>query len=402
MTDREPGLGRIRALLEKLGNPQRDLRFIHIAGTNGKGSTAAMIASALTQAGLRTGLYTSPHLRRLSERFQVDGAEISPKALTEISKKVQDAAEDQTEFEVMTAIGMLYFQKMRCDRVVLETGLGGRLDSTNVIEAPEACVITRIGLEHTRLLGDTLEKIAGEKAGIIKPGCPVVLYRQERSVLRAVEAHCRENRLILTDPESVRRLSCTPEGQSFTYRGRGPFQIPLLGGHQLQNAAAALDTLWALRVPDEAIAQGLKHTRWPGRLELVGRNPDILLDGGHNPQCMEAVSQALKELYPGKKILFLLGVLADKDYPAMLRELIPLAKQFVCTAPDSPRALPAEELARVLRELGKPAQACVTPQEAVETVSALAGPDDVVCICGSLYMIGEIRGYLVPEPEARE
>ncbi len=393
-TGQTPGLERIRRLLDRLGRPQDGLRFVHIAGSNGKGSTAALLASALTQAGLRTGLYTSPHLQRFHERFQIDGGPIPPNTLAETVRTVLDAAEDQTEFELMTAVGMLYFRAANCDFVVLETGLGGRLDSTNVIESPAACLITRIGLEHTQLLGDTLGKIAGEKAGIIKPGSPVVVCKQEQAVLDAISARCDGNALTVTAPDRLRRLSCSPEGQRFTYRDRGPYQISLLGGHQLENAAAALDTLWALGLPEEAITRGLENARWPGRLELVRRGPDVLLDGGHNPQCMQAVVQALDELYPGKKVLFLLGVMADKDFISMLQILLPYAKQVVCTAPDSPRALPPEELSACVQRLGGTAQACPTVREAVETVLALAGPEDVVCMCGSLYLIGELKELL--------
>lgn len=394
-TGRKPGLERIRTLLERLGNPQRSLRFVHIAGSNGKGSTAAMTAAALTRAGLRTGLYTSPHLWRFHERFQVDGRPISPEGLAEIASNVLDIPGNYTEFELMTALGMLYFAEARCDWVVLETGLGGRLDSTNVIEAPGACVITRIGLEHTQLLGDTLEQIAAEKAGIIKPGCPVIVYRQEPAVLNCIKAYCKHNQWIVTDPDQLERLSCTPEGQTFTYRGRGPFSIPLLGRHQLENAAAALDTLWALGIPETAVAQGLERARWPGRLELLGRRPDVLLDGGHNPQCIEAVARTLMELYPGKKIRFLLGVMEDKDYPVMVRTLLPLAEECFCVAPDSPRALPAEELAACVRRLGGAARACPTLGAALAAVFQEAGPEDVICMCGSLYMIGEIRECLI-------
>lgn len=393
-TGQTPGLERIRRLLDRLGRPQDGLRFVHIAGSNGKGSTAALLASALTQAGLRTGLYTSPHLQRFHERFQIDGGPIPPNTLAETVRTVLDAAEDQTEFELMTAVGMLYFRAAQCDFVVLETGLGGRLDSTNVIESPAACVITRIGLEHTQLLGDTLGKIAGEKAGIIKPGSPVVVCKQEQAVLDAISARCDGNALTVTAPDRLRRLSCSPEGQRFTYRDRGPYQISLPGGHQLENAAVTLDTLWALGLPEEAITKGLKSARWPGRLELVRRGPDVLLDGGHNPQCMQAVVQALDELYPGKKVLFLLGVMADKDFISMLQILLPYAKQVVCTAPDSPRALPPEELSACVQRLGGTGLACPTVREAVETVLALAGPEDVVCMCGSLYLIGELKELL--------
>ena len=381
----KPGLGRIRRLLGRLGDPQERLKFVHIAGSNGKGSTAAMLASVLTAAGLRTGLYTSPHLWRFHERFQVDGVPIPGDELAEITTQVLGAAEDETEFELMTAIGMVYFLRSQCGIVVLETGLGGRLDSTNVIPAPEVAVITNIGLEHTQLLGDTLEKIAREKAGIIKPGSSCVLYHQEREVEQVVDQVCREQGVPLTVVGSDKLET--------------PYHISLLGGYQLRNAAVVLETVRILRkrgwdIPEAALVRGLKQAKWPGRLELAGHDPDIILDGGHNPQCMEALARSLRELYPGKKLIFLTGVLADKDWTAMMGELLPLAKEFYTVTPDSPRAMPARELAGYLRGQGVKAVPCGTVRDGLDRALAAAGPQDVVCACGSLYMIGEIRHWL--------
>ena len=397
----KPGLERIRRLLGRLGNPQEQLKFVHIAGSNGKGSTAAMLASVLTAAGLRTGLYTSPHLWRFHERFQVDGVPISGEELAEITARVLEAAEDETEFELMTAIGMLHFLRSGCELVVLETGLGGRLDSTNIVAAPEAAVITHIGLEHTELLGDTLGRIAAEKAGIIKAGSDVVLYRQSREVEAVVERACAEQkvRLAFTAPEQLEVLSSGLEGQTFTYRGRGPFHIRLLGEYQLENAMTVLDTAAALMgrgwdISWEAVRTGLSKAVWPARMELARRSPDVILDGGHNPQCMEALSRALRELYPGKKLIFLTGVLADKNYPAMLGEVLPLAKACYTITPDSPRAMPAGALAKYIEDRGGRAVPCGSIREGLERALAAAGPEDAVCACGSLYMIGEVRHLL--------
>lgn len=395
----QPGLDRIRRLLGRLGNPQEKLKFVHIAGSNGKGSTAAMLSSVLTAAGLKTGLYTSPHLWRFHERFQVDGVPISGEDLAEITAQVLEAAEDETEFELMTAIGMVYFLKAECDIVVLETGLGGRLDSTNVIPAPEAAVITHIGLEHTEILGDTLDKIAREKAGIIKQGCDVVLCEQGFDLYCLFEEICkfRYSRLALTVNPEV--LSSGLEGQTFTYRGEGLYHIALLGEHQLQNAAVVLETVNVLRrrgwdIPEEALVRGLGQARWPGRLELARRGPDVILDGGHNPQCMEALARALGELYPGKKLIFLTGVLADKDWSTMMGELLPLAKEFYTITPDSPRAMPAAELAAYLEGQGAKATPCGSVREGLELALVFLPPEDVVCVTGSLYMIGEARHLL--------
>lgn len=404
-TGRKPGLSRTIELLRRLGNPQDNLKFIHITGTNGKGSTAAMVASILAKSGLRTGLYTSPHLWQFHERFQINGVPIPDPILGEIAQQVILAGEDlndpATEFELMTAIGMQYFAQEGCEIVVLEVGLGGRLDSTNVIPAPEVAVITNIGLEHTRELGNRLSLIAKEKAGIIKPGCDTVLYHQSHEVEEVVEETCREvgSSLVRTAPHTLRVLSSGRDGQTFLYRNQGPFQISLLGRHQLYNAAVALDVVWTLnrrrrRISPEAVIQGLRDAVWPARMELVRRSPDILLDGGHNPQCIAALRQSLEELYPGKKILFLVGMLEDKDYPAMLDQMIPLAKLFVTVTPDSPRALSAQDLAQHLCQAGAEAQPCDSIAQGVERVLSMAEAEDVICICGSLYMVGEVRHIL--------
>ena len=395
----KPGLERTRRLLGRLGNPQEKLKFVHIAGSNGKGSTAAMLASVLTAAGVKTGLYTSPHLWTFHERFQVDGAPISGEDLAEITAQVLEAAEDETEFELMTAIGMVYFLRAGCDLVVLETGLGGRLDSTNVIPAPAAAVITHIGLEHTELLGDTVEKIAAEKAGIIKPGCGAVLYAQGGGVRAVVEEACERQGVSLAVTEEPVVLSSGLTGQTFTYRGKGPYQIPLLGEYQVHNAAVVLTTVEVLRgrgwdISEGAIQEGLSRAVWPGRLELARRSPDVILDGGHNPQCMEALARALRELYPGKKLIFLTGVLADKDYPAMMGEILPLAKEFYTVTPDSERAMPAAELAAYLEGRGVKATPCGSVREGLELALVFLPPEDVVCVTGSLYMIGEVRHLL--------
>lgn len=402
---RKPGLGRTQALLARMGNPERKLKFVHITGTNGKGSTAAMVSSVLTAAGYRTGLFTSPHLFTFHERMQVDGRPMEDELLGSLTEQVLALAEDMedhpTEFELMTAVGMAYFARKQCDIVVLEVGLGGRLDSTNVIPAPEVAVLTNMGLEHTKELGDTIEQIAGEKAGILKRGCRCVLYRQTPQAEGVVRSVCDQIQipLTLTAPETLVLEHSGLEGQRFCYRGKGPFSIALLGEYQRYNAMTALDVLWTLReegwqISDEAIETGLSTARWPGRLELVRRSPDFIVDGGHNPQCVEALMGALEELFPGRKLLFLTGVLADKDWQAMMRRAMPLAKGFVAVTPDSPRALEGEKLAAWLREQGFAAQSCGDAAAGVDQVLAMAGPDDVICSWGSLYAVGEIRHHL--------
>ena len=402
---REPGLSRITKLLSMVGDPHKELKFVHITGTNGKGSTASMTASILAAAGLRVGLYTSPHLWRFHERFQVCGRPIPDEALGRIGERVilagRQMDDPATEFELMTALGMLYFREAQCDLVVLEVGLGGRLDSTNVIPAPEVAVITNIGLEHVEQLGDTHAKIAGEKAGIIKPGCDTVLYHQRRDVEEVVTDACRHagSPMTVTDPDSLEVLSTGRDGQNFMYRGEGPYHINLLGHYQLSNALTALDIAAVLRrrgwpISREAVMQGMREAVWPARMELARRDPDVILDGGHNPQCMGAIRQALEELYPGKKILFLVGVLEDKDYHAMVGQLLPLARAFITITPDNPRAMQAADLAAYLRGFGKPATACDVVEDGVKLAIEHAGENGVVLCYGSLYMIGDVDAAL--------
>ena len=402
---REPGLSRITKLLSMVGDPHKALKFVHITGTNGKGSTAAMTASILAAAGLRVGLYTSPHLWRFHERFQVSGQPIPDEALGRIGERVilagRQMDDPATEFELMTALGMLYFQEAKCDLVVLEVGLGGRLDSTNVIPAPEAAVITNIGLEHTAILGSTLAAIAAEKSGILKPGCRAVLYGQSREVGEVVARVCVEKNipLTVTDASQLTLLSSGLDGQHFTYRGSAPLLLPLLGDYQLRNAMTVLDTVDALRaqgrnISADAVARGLAAARWPGRLELVRRRPDLIIDGGHNPQCAQALAASLRGLYGEKKLIFLIGVLADKDWQSMVGEVLPLAKAIVTVRPESDRAKDENELAAWVRAQGVPAEAHASIGEALDAALALAGPEDAVCAWGSLYSVGELRHCL--------
>ena len=404
-----PGLARSRELLGLLGDPQKKLKFVHIAGTNGKGSTAAMLAAVLQSAGYRTGLYTSPHLLRFHERMRVNGEEIDDASLITLTNTVRQAAaqmrEMPTGFEIMTAIAFLYFVQERCDIVSLEVGLGGRMDSTNVIPAPEVCVVMNIGLEHTAILGDTLEKIAAEKCGIIKRGAHAVLFGQTEGVEAVAREKCTQEgvTLTVTAQEKLERISSSLDGQVFKYRGRGPYHLRLLGEYQLLNALTVIDTCTALRsrgwekLTDEAIDSGLSAARWPGRLELLRRSPDFIVDGAHNPQCVDALMDSLAALYSGKKLIFLTGVLRDKDWQQMLRRALPLAKAFVVITPPSARALDENELAGWLRAQGIEAIPAAGTDDGVRRALAIAGKDDAICSWGSLYFTGEVRKALTEQ-----
>ena len=398
-----PGLERVRALLERLGEPQRELKFVHVAGTNGKGSASALMAAALTAAGYKTGLYTSPHLLRFNERMRLDGEEIGDGELAELIGGLAEAArgleEPCTEFELVTAAALLWFARRRADLVVLETGMGGRLDATNVIPRPECAVIMNIGLDHTAVLGDTVEAIASEKAGIFKGGA-AVSYAQEpgvAAVLRAAAARTGTE-LRFADFSLIEPLGSSLEGQNFRFAG-GEYSIRLLGRHQLRNAATALTALAALRergwvLPEEAVRRGFAGAAWPARFELVSRSPLFVVDGGHNPQCVRATAGAIREYMPGGRCVLLMGVLADKDWRGMLDILAPVAEGFVCATPDSERALPAGELAAELRRRGLRAEDGGEIPRAVERARELAGPAGAVCSVGSLYMAGAVRACL--------
>lgn len=397
-----PGLERVSELLERLDQPQKRLRFVHVAGTNGKGSISAMLASVLKKAGYKTGLFTSPYIHRFNERMQVNGKMIEDAELAELVERIKPEAEAMeehpTEFEMMTAAALLWFEQKKCDIVVLEVGLGGRLDATNVIEQPECAVIANIGLDHTGILGGTVEQIAAEKAGIIKHGGRVVLYQQSMEVMRVVREVCDERAadLTVTDLDELSAIFSSLDGQVFSYRGR-EYAIPLLGEHQLKNAAAVIDAVGALRkaawdIPDEAVEMGIYSVSWPARFELVHDEPWFVLDGGHNPQCAAALRDCLTQYFPDSRRVLLMGVLADKDYRAIVRTLAPLFDAFVTVTPDSPRALDAQLLAELFEPYGKETVVCGSISEAVGCAMDIAqGLEGMVCACGSLYICGEVR-----------
>jgi dihydrofolate synthase/folylpolyglutamate synthase len=387
-----------------MGDPHKRLRFIHLAGTNGKGSTAAMLASILRSAGLVTGLYTSPYVTRFGERMQLDGAPIPGDRLAALTERYAPLAlsmEDRpTEFELVTALAMAFFAEEGCEVVVLETGMGGRLDSTNVIESPLCTVITNIGLDHTRELGDTVEQIAAEKAGILKEGCPAVVYELPEPVDAVIAVRCRELNvpLIRADFGAIDLLSDSRAGQVFSYKGFAQLRLPLLGTHQRKNAAVVLETVTVLRegglhISDEAVREGFSKTVWPARFEIVADAPFVVVDGGHNPQCAETVAENLLRYFPGMRRVLLFGVLADKDYMSQAEILNAAADAFVTVTPPSPRALPAEVLAERLRAFGKPVSAYDRIEDGLEAALALAGTDGVVCAVGSLYSAGRVRAY---------
>ena len=400
------GLSRVKQLLHLAGDPQSKMQFIHVAGTNGKGSTAAMLASVLQEAGYKTGLYTSPHLRKYNERIRIDGEDVSDEEMcraAEILERCVEQMDDRpTVFERITALAMVCFERAGCDAVVLEVGMGGRLDATNVVDRPACSVLCHIDLDHTEILGDTIAKIAEEKAGIIKQGCPAVAQKQSEEALEVFRRTCEEldSPLTVTDPQLLTVKKQSLDGQIFDYRDRRDLQIPLIANYQLVNVMGVLDTVDVLQqngwhISEDALRVGLRKTRWAGRFEVLSRDPLMIIDGAHNPDGAQQLAECLATYLPDKKITFLMGVMADKDYRQMLRTVAPFAKRFVTVTPDSSRSLPCEELARVaMEETGRPA----VPGGDVKSGFALArqglAKDDVLCIFGSLYQVGDVQEAL--------
>ncbi len=394
-----PDLARMRTILDRLGAPDRRVPFVHVAGTNGKGSVSAFIASALEKSGLRTGLFTSPFVRRFNERIRVNSMDIPDEALAEVTGCVRAALgefEDRVaEFELVTLLGLAYFARARCDIAVLEVGMGGVHDATNVIEKSEVSVFTSIGLDHTQYLGGTVEEIASVKAGIIKPHGVCVAYTDPGGVL---SGRCREldAAFTLTDLSTLNIRSHGPRGITFDYDGFEGLDIRLAGTYQPSNAALAITALRALRkrgwsVPDSAVRAGLEAVYWPGRFELLRRAPDFIIDGGHNPPAVEATVRSLADNYPGKRITFVFGVMADKDVAGILDRLVPVAERFYCVAPPAPRALAADRLAEMIKTRGIGAEPAGSVTAAVRKALRETPPDGVVCALGSLYILEEAR-----------
>ena len=398
----KPGLERISALCEKLGNPQDELKFIHVAGTNGKGSFCSMIDSVLRSAGYKTGLFTSPYIKVFNERMQFCGENIADDELAEITEYVKpfaDSMEDKpTEFELITAIGFEYFKRKGCDVVILEAGMGGRLDSTNIIKSSLLSVITGISLDHTAFLGDTVEKIAAEKAGIIKDGGAVLFGGNSKSVEEVIKAKAEEMNADyhFVDKSSLEIVTSDLTGSTFNYLGYCGLKLPLLGLYQPSNAANVLCALEILKargftVSEKAIREGLLAARWPARFEIISRDPLIIFDGAHNPEGIETAVASIKRYFGDRKVCILTGVMKDKDYNYIAGKFAEIADRAFTITPDNPRALPAEEYAKVLEEVGINATSYSSVSAALDGAKKYAKETDTPLLClGSLYMYCEV------------
>ncbi len=397
-----PGLSRTQELLSGLGNPEKGMKFVHVAGTNGKGSTCAMLNSILMTAGYKVGLYTSPYIVRFNERMQINGIPISDDELAElvsVIKPIAESMEDKpTEFELITAVAFLYFKKHDCDIVVLEVGMGGRLDSTNVIESSVASVITGIALDHTSVLGNTIESIAFEKAGIIKNGCPVVYGGRDDDAFKIISEKANEcgSELVRTRLDSLKIHKMSIEGTQFGYTYYINLNLSLLGAYQPENAATVLETVRLLNkqgfvIKLQHIKDGLKNARWRARFELLANDPPVIFDGSHNIQGVTAAANSIKSFFGDNKVVLLMGVLADKDYKEMVEILSPLAERTFAVTPSSPRALDSAELAERFSEFGVPAEAFEDIFGGVESAYNYAKLQNMpLVMLGSLYMYGEV------------
>ena len=392
------GLESMRELLHRLGDPQNELKFIHISGTNGKGSVLAYLSTILSGAGYRTGRYISPTLFSYRERIQVDGEYIEKESLASAAEDMQKAGlPSPTVFEIETALAFLYFKEKRCDIVTLEVGCGGLLDATNVITTTLMEVIASISMDHTDLLGDTLAKIAAQKAGIIKPDTMVVSAQQKSEAAQVIEDTCKEQHctLQMVDESKISNVHYGAEGQTFSYKTWENVAISLAGSYQIKNAALALEGVEALRklgyaLSDQQVREGLLHTAWRGRFTTLRRDPTVIIDGAHNPAAALELKESLERYFPGKTLYFVMGMFKDKDYAQVIGMTAPLAQHIITVeTPGNPRAMPARELAEAVGKVNPSVEWADSVAHGVEKALAMAGKEDAVIVFGSLSFLGE-------------
>lgn len=402
----KPGLSTITELCKRLGNPQDDLQFVHIAGSNGKGSTLAFVSSILKCAGYKVGRYISPTIFEYRERIQIGERPITQKKLCELTEHLKSICEEMvadgfqhpTPFEFETAMAFLYFKEMAADIVVLETGMGGRGDATNLITTTKVAVLASISMDHMQYLGDTLEKIAGEKAGIIKEGCAVVSQVQEEEAAGVIVKECREKGAALTfvQPERLKKIRSSLSGQRFHYGRYKDLQIQLLGTYQIENAMLAVEVAEALIksdfvIPKEAVYTGLKEAKWQGRFSVIGKRPYFVVDGAHNEDAAKKLAESIAFYFTNKRIIYIMGILRDKEYEKIIALTAKYADQIITVkTPNNPRAMDSYELAGEVAKVHPSVTAASSLEEAVELAYLLAGKEDVIISFGSLSYLGEM------------
>lgn len=424
-----PGLDRIYMLMERLGNPHQRLKFIHVAGTNGKGSSCAFLTSALLESGYTVGTYTSPYITKFTNRFQYNGEDIPEETLLELANRlyplVGEIAETElgspTMFEVSTALAILYYAEVCCpDVVVWETGLGGRMDVTNIV-TPIVSLITNVGLDHTDILGDTFEQIAAEKAGIIKPGIPVVSCAEQPEVIAVIREAAKRNKstlYLLGEQFTYERNGIHEEHNNITFKG--PFRnlntdLGLQGEHQCKNAAGVLMVLEILRqymafvLDDEDVRRGLAGAAWAGRLELVQSHPRIVLDGAHNPEGAETLARAIPEIYRYQKLNLMMGMLSNKHHRGYFKHILPIVDTLILTEPDFRRKMDADALLALVQELqeslAKPGLNIVVEPDwraALEILKAQTKAEDLGVVSGTLYLISDVRAALLHQTDSEK
>lgn len=404
------GLDNIKELLKRLGDPQDQLKVVHIAGTNGKGSTLAFLAGVFRESGYRAGRYVSPASFSYEERFRINEENISKEDLCFYMEKIKKISEEMVEdglshptmFEIETALSFLYFLDKKVDVVLLETGMGGRLDATNVVKKPIATIIASIGMDHMQFLGDTIEKIAAEKAGIIKEGCPVIAYDNAKEVNEVIKekAKLMHSKITFVNTEGIRILDESLEGESFSYRssdGRWyeKIEIPLLGRHQINNAALALEALNTIKnyycISEFQTEDGFRKTIWRGRIEILSKDPMVICDGAHNPDGAKSLLNFLQNNFTNRRLIYIMGVLSDKDYEQMVEILAPMADEIYTVAPDNQRALKSSDLAACVRKYHQNVKERQRLAPCLDEVKQQVEKDDVIIICGTLSFQNELQ-----------
>lgn len=405
-TGKKESLSRMELLMKKLGDPQKKCKYVHIAGTNGKGSTSAFLSSILNESGMRVGVYTSPHLERINERIRINDEEISDEAFIRFTERVAPLVEEVEEeldevlysFEILTAVALVYFSEKNCDLVILEAGIGGRLDATNIIDTPLAAVITSIGLDHMRVLGETKEAIASEKAGIIKRNGKIIYPEMSRAINEVIQNKAeKEHAEVLQVKESaITNVKLSEEVSVFDYESLENVTIQLLGRHQISNAVLAIETVQVLQtngfaIDEEAIRNGLKKAKWPGRMEKINDEPTVIIDGAHNPEGIAHLGMNLKRLFPDDKLIFVVGMMKDKAYMEMIQTVFPKAEKMLTVSPDPYRGFDAHETAEKINAQGIPAESFDSVDSVVSYLKDSTQSTDKIIVFGSLYLIGEFR-----------